>query len=470
MARGGKKERREFHQVDIIDTAEDGLAIGRCEDGRIIQVRGAVPGDIVDAIALEKRKGMFIAKATDFSKLSVDRAEPFCSHFGLCGGCKWQHMAYEAQLRYKSKRVRDAFQRIGEIDPAIVQSIVAAPAQQYYRNKLEYTASDRRWLTHEEMQSELELQKNGIGFHLPGSFDKILDIDHCYLQDEPSNKIRLFVKQMMIEHQWPFFQMRLKTGFMRNLIVRNNLAGEVMIVFVIGEANDEWVQLLVDKISKEFPHVVSMYTCLNAKANDSIHDLDVQLVYGSETLIEKLHHVRFHIGPKSFFQTNSKQAENLYALTKQLAGLTKADNVYDLYCGVGSLGIYMADSCRKVVGIEHIAEAVEDAKKNARLNALTNADFVTGTVEKLLDPDFVNQYGKPDVVITDPPRAGMHPDVIKHLLAAAPEKIVYVSCNPATQARDIKMLSELYTVTTAIPVDMFPQTQHIESVALLIKK
>ena len=467
MTRGQRKERKLFHNVDIIDTAEEGLAIGRCEDGRIIQVKGAVPGDVVDAMALEKRKGMYITKATAFSKLSEDRAEPFCSHFGLCGGCKWQHMAYEAQLRYKAKRVRDAFQRIGELDPEIIQPIVGAPEQRYYRNKLEYTASDRRWLTDEEMRSDVEFQKDGIGFHLPGAFDKVLDIQHCHLQADPSNEIRLFIKQLSITNQWPFFSLKLKTGFIRNIIVRTNLAGEAMIVLVVGEANHEWIKIAVDSIAAHFPKVISIYSCINLKVNDSIHDLAAQHEYGAETLVEQLDHVRFHIGPKSFFQTNSVQAANLYALTKKLAALQPEDNVYDLYCGVGSLGIYMADRCKRVVGIELIAEAIVDAKKNAELNELSNTDFVVGQVEMLLDPAFVAKHGKPDVVITDPPRAGMHPDVIKHLLAAAPQRIVYVSCNPATQARDLKMLSDSYTVITAIPVDMFPHTHHIECVALL---
>lgn len=470
MSRGVKKERKQFHNVDIIDTAEEGLAIGRCEDGRIIQVKGAVPGDIVDVIALEKRKGMFITKATIFSKLSSDRTEPFCMHFGLCGGCKWQHMAYEAQLRYKAKRVRDAFQRIGEFDPSIIEPIIGAPYQQYYRNKLEFTASDRRWLTEEEMKSDAVLQKDGIGFHLPGAYDKLLDIQHCHLQADPSNAIRLFIKQLSIDHQWPFFNLRLKTGFIRNIIVRNNLAGEVMIVLVVGEANVDWIKILVDRVAARFPEVISIYSCINLKVNDSIHDQTAHHEYGQETLVEQLDHVRFHIGPKSFFQTNSVQAANLYALTKQLAALKPGDNVYDLYCGVGSLGIYMADSCKRVVGIEQIAEAITDAGKNAELNQLDNTDFVVGQVELLLDPAFIEKHGNPDIVITDPPRAGMHPNVIKHLLEAAPQRIVYVSCNPATQARDLKMLSPLYSVITAVPVDMFPHTHHIECVALLERK
>ncbi len=470
MGRGRKNERRQFLNVAIIDTAEEGLAIGKCEDGRIIQVSGAVPGDTVDAIATSKRKGMFVSKVSSISTYSEDRTDPFCSHFGLCGGCKWQHMSYEAQLRFKAKRVRDAFQRIGELDPGLIQPIVAAPDQKYYRNKLEYTASDRRWLTEEELGSDEVFQREGIGFHLPGAFDKILDIDHCYLQNDISNKIRLFVKSLAMEKQWPFFNLREKKGFIRNIIVRNNRAGDTMIVLVVGEENREWIETLVNSLPITIPEVVSIYSCVNTKVNDSIHDLLAQHEYGAKTLVEKLHHVKFHIGPKSFFQTNSVQAENLYALTKKLAGLNSEDVVYDLYCGVGSIGIYMADSCQRVIGIEHITEAIDDAKENAAFNELTNVDFVVGTVEVILDPAFIAHHGSPDVVITDPPRAGMHPNVIHHLLAAAPKRIVYVSCNPATQARDIKMLSDKYQMVTAIPVDMFPQTQHIECVALLEQK
>lgn len=467
MKRGHRKERKAFPNVQVIDTADEGLAIGRCEDGRIIQVKGAVPGDIADVIALEKRKGMYITKPTLFHQLSADRVEPFCSHFGLCGGCKWQHMDYTAQLRFKEKKVRDAFQRIGDLDPSLVQPIQGAPHQQYYRNKLEFTASEKRWLTEAEIQSEYDLIREGLGFHLPGAFDKVLDIDQCYLQADPSNAIRLFVKAYMLEHQWPFFNLREKSGYLRNMIVRNTMSGDVMLVIIVGEHNDEWMQSLVDAITKQFPQVVSVYACVNTKANDTIHDLPVDLKYGAETIIEQLGHVKFHIGPKSFFQTNSEQAARLYSITRELALLQPEDHVYDLYCGVGSLGIFMADACKHVVGIEQISEAIDDARKNAMLNNISNAEFVTGQVELMLDPGFIETHGRPDVVITDPPRAGMHPNVITHLLSAAPQRIVYVSCNPATQARDLKLLSDQYEVKTAIPVDMFPHTHHIECVALL---
>ncbi len=463
-----QKKRKIFYGVEIIDTADEGMAIGRCEDGMIIQVRGAVPGDKVDAMAVEKRKGMFIAKVTSIATFSSDRTDPFCSHFGTCGGCKWQHMTYEAQLRYKEKKVRDAYQRLGELDSTLVQSIRGAPLQTYYRNKLEYTASDRRWLTEDEMQHlESITDKDGLGFHLAGAFDKVLDIQHCYLQPDPSNDIRHLVKNVCIEHQWPFWNIRKHTGFLRNIIIRNNLDGQCLVVLIVGEDKLEKMNLLVQNLTASFPQIISVYSCINTKVNDSIHDLEAKLEFGEAGLTEKLGNTKYKIGPKSFFQTNSMQAYHLYSLAKELAELQPDDNLYDLYCGVGSLGLFMADQCKQVVGIELIPEAIADAKSNAALNELTNAEFIVGQVELLLDPTFISTYGKPDVIITDPPRAGMHPDVIKHLIASEADRIVYVSCNPATQARDLKMLSQHYRLISAIPVDMFPHTHHIECVALI---
>ena len=471
MSKRGKKDRAVFQNVQIIDTANEGLAIGRCEDGRIIQVKHAVPGDVADVIALEKRKGMYITRPTHISKISSYRTDPFCSHFGTCGGCKWQHMQYAAQLQFKEKTVQDAYKRIGELDISLLRPIVGAPEDRYYRNKLEFTASDQRWLTEDELMIRDEItDKDGIGFHLPGSFDKVLDVKRCYLQPDPSNDIRLFVKKICKDNHWSFFNLKSKEGFIRNLILRNNLQGDWMVVIVVGQHDEGKMQILVDDLAKQFPQIVSLHSCVNTKVNDSIHDLGVKHENGQLTIVETLDHVRFHIGPKSFFQTNSVQARKLYSLAEELAGIKPNENVYDLYCGVGSLGIYMARKAGRVVGIEQIAEAIEDAKENARLNNVDNIHFQVGTVEKILDPAFVSQYGKPDVIITDPPRAGMHPDVIGHLLHAEPSRIVYVSCNPATQARDIKMLADRYTLTSAVPVDMFPHTHHIECIALLQRK
>ena len=462
-----KRERKKFYQVDIIDTADEGLAIGRCDDGLIILVKGAVPGDKADVVALEKRKGMYITKVEDLLELSPERVTPFCSHFGTCGGCKWQHMHYEAQLKYKEKKVRDAFKRIGGLDDSLIGNIIGAPLQTYYRNKLEFTASDRRWLTDEEIRDETILERDGIGFHLVGAFDKVLDIQHCYLQPDPSNEIRHLVKRISKENNWPFFNLKTKQGFLRNIIVRNNLEGQCMVVLVVGESMKERVEIITKALHENFPQVISVYSCVNTKVNDSIHDVPVQLEWGDEYIRERLEHVVFNIGPKSFFQTNSLQAKTLYSIARQLAQLSPADNVYDLYCGVGSLGIFMADQCSRVVGIEQIPEAIMDAKENAILNRCSNVFFETGQVELLLDPAFIHQHGSPDVIITDPPRAGMHPDAVAYLASSGADRIVYVSCNPSTQARDIKLLSPAYTLISAMPVDMFPHTHHIECVALL---
>ncbi|HJW31547.1 MAG TPA: 23S rRNA (uracil(1939)-C(5))-methyltransferase RlmD [Saprospiraceae bacterium] len=468
MTETGRRERKIFQNVTIIDTANDGLAMGRCEDGRIILVRHAVPGDIADVMVVEKRKGMLVTVPTFFHEQSSFRTAPFCQHFGICGGCKWQHMTYEAQLHFKEKTVHDAYQRIGGLDTSILQPIVAAPRQQYYRNKLEFTASDQRWLTSDEMNHREAIQDaSGVGFHLPGSFDKVLDLHHCHLQTDPSNAIRLNIKQVCQENHWVFFDLKNKTGFLRNIILRNNLAGDWMVVIVVGQDDRSAIETIVDSITVQFPEVKSVYSCLNTKVNDSIHDLEVKLEYGAKTIVETLGHVQFHIGPKSFFQTNSQQAARLYSLAKKMAALKATDHVYDLYCGVGSLGLFMADQCAHVVGIEQIPEAIEDARANAQLNQITNAEFEVGQVERLLDPQFILAHGRPDVIITDPPRAGMHPDVIAHLVAASPSRIVYVSCNPSTQARDIKALSGFYNIASAVPVDMFPHTHHIECIALL---
>jgi 23S rRNA (uracil1939-C5)-methyltransferase len=460
-----------FYNVSVIDTADEGLAIGRCEDGRIIMVRHVVPGDIADVQVFQKKKGMLIAKPIAIAQHSPHRAIPFCSHFGVCGGCKWQHMMYEAQLAFKEKNVHDAYRRIGDLDTAVINPIVGAADTRYYRNKLEYTASDSRWLNEQEWsQRETIPDQDGVGFHLPGAFDKVLDIAHCYLQPEPSNAIRLFVKSFCLEQRWPFFNLRSKQGFLRNLIIRNTQSGDVMVVIVVGQAEQAWIKALTDALPEKFTAIKSIYSCINTKVNDSIHDLEARLEYGAPTIIETLGHVRFHIGPKSFFQTNTQQAFQLYTLAKEMASLKQQDNIYDLYCGVGSLGLFMADRCAAVTGIEHIPEAIADAEENARLNTITNARFVTGKVELMLDPAFIKQYGHPDVIITDPPRAGMHPDAVRVLNSTGAEKIVYVSCNPATQARDIRLLADNYSLVQAVPVDMFPHTHHIECIALLMRK
>lgn len=463
-----RAERKVFSNVQIIDTANEGLAMGRCEDGRIIQVRYVVPGDVVDAEVIEKRKGMLIARPVQFHQQSSYRTTPFCDHFGVCGGCKWQHMSYEAQLHFKEKTTRDAFSRLGGLDISTMQPIVGATPIRYYRNKLEYTASNKRWLTDEEMRHRDEMEDiSGIGFHLPGSFDKVLNVEHCHLQASPSNEIRLFIRAFAQERGWSFMNVKTKEGFLRNLIVRLTMTGDVMVVVVVGEEKPDEERMLMEALISTFPSIRSMHICVNPKVNDSIHDLDVRHVYGDETIVETLGHVKFNIGPKSFFQTNSHQAVRLYQMARDMAKLKSSDHVYDLYCGVGSLGLFMADQCQHVVGIEIIPEAIEDAQRNAQLNDIYNASFMAGQVELLLDPDFIARYGKPDVVMTDPPRAGMHPNAVEQLNRCGADRIVYISCNPATQARDIKMMSDHYRLVSSVPVDMFPHTHHIECIALL---
>lgn len=471
MARKKWVTRQRFENVSVVDTADEGLGIGKCEDGRVVLVLRGVPGDIVDVEVVDKKKSMYVTRPDHFLQYSPDRTTPFCSHFGTCGGCKWQQMQYPAQARYKEKTVRDAIQRIGGMDPALVLPIIQAGATEYYRNKLEFTASDKRWLTKEEMDENNEItDRDGLGFHLPGSFDKVLDIEHCYLQPEPSNKIRLALKQYCREKGWAFANLKQKTGYLRNVIVRLTTTGQCMLVIIVGESREDRMQDIVSMLTSSFPEITSVYSCINTKVNDSIHDLDVKLEYGTPTITEVMDHVKFQIGPKSFFQTNSQQAARLYATAKEFADLKPNEHVYDLYCGVGSLGLYMADACKHVVGIEMIPEAIEDAKRNAALNTISNATFAAGQVELLMDPDFIQKHGTPDVVITDPPRAGMHPKVIETLLKANPNRIVYVSCNPSTQARDMKMLESGFTVVKVTPVDMFPHTHHIESVALLVRQ
>ena len=368
------------------------------------------------------------------------------------------------------EKVHDAYQRIGGLDASLIKPIVGAPLETYYRNKLEFTASDRRWLTVSEMgQTDVIHDKEGIGFHLPGSFDKILDIMHCYLQADPSNDIRIAIKMFCKENNWSFYNLKSKTGYIRNVIVRNTLDGDCMVVIVTGEDDSSKTSLLVQHLIAAFPQIKSIYSCANTKVNDTIHDLTVKHEFGEEGIYEKLGKVRYKIGPKSFFQTNSMQALVLYSIAKELAQLKPDDHLYDLYCGVGSLGLFMADQCQHVVGIEQISEAIDDARINATINEITNASFAVGQVELLWDPVFTATHGKPDIVITDPPRAGMHPDVIKHLIASDAERIVYVSCNPATQARDLKMLGTHYKLISATPVDMFPHTHHIECVALMYR-
>ncbi len=403
-----------------------------------------------------------------YKKFSDDRVEPVCEHFNICGGCKLQHVPYSGQLAYKQKTVYDAFTRIAKVPVGEFLPILGAPQSEYYRNKMEFAFSNKRWLLPEEIgNTSISNVEDVLGFHRPGAFDKIVDIKHCYLQGDPSNALRLGIKRMAIERDMPFFDLRVQTGMMRHVMFRTTSIGEVMVIVSFYQNDPEKIKNLLDAMIAEFPEITSLFYCINPKKNDYILDLEMVHYHGKETIEEVLRDVRFNIGPKSFFQTNSEQAGNLFNLVEEFAGLEGNENVYDLYTGIGSIALYIAHKCKQVVGIEEVGLAIEDAKRNMELNGIENAVFYAGDVRAILTKTFAEKHGKPDVLITDPPRAGMHPDVVKMLLQLEAPKIVYVSCNPATQARDLQLLHEKYDVIKVQPVDMFPHTHHVENIALL---
>ena len=421
---------------------------------------------------LHRRKHKYAeGRVLKIHKYSDVRTEPFCSHFGICGGCKWQHLPYEQQLFYKQKQVEDNLIRIGKISLPEISPIKGSSKIQFYRNKLEFTFSNKSWLTQEELNSEQTFDcRNALGFHIPGMFDKVLDIKKCWLQDDISNLIRLEIRKYTIEHNYPFFDLREQSGLMRNIIVRTASTGEIMLIVVFFRKDTEKIQALMSHIAEVFPQITSLLYVINQKANDTITDQKVHVFRGRDYIIESMEDLQFKIGPKSFYQTNSEQAYELYKIVRDFAGLNGTELVYDLYTGTGTIANFIASQAHKVIGIEYVPEAIEDAKVNSALNGIENILFYAGDMKDILTQDFINEHGRPDVIITDPPRAGMHDDVIKTILFAEPGKIVYVSCNPATQARDLGLLDEKYKVTRVQPVDMFPHTHHVENVVLLKKK
>lgn len=463
--------RRKAHieeQVLIVDVAEKGKSIGKTDDGRVFFVEGCVPGDLVDVLVTKKKKSFFIGKAVHFHEYSKDRVEPFCTHFGACGGCKWQHIAYEAQLKHKQSIVENSLIRIGKVEPEKIYPILGAPDTTFYRNKLEFSASNKRWLSTAELSDErISNYEDVLGFHAPGTFDKVVDVEKCYLQPEPSNEVRNKVREMLKARELPFYDIRGKEGFLRNFMVRLTSLGEMMLVFSFGENDEATILSFLDEVMEAFPKTTSLHYCINMKMNDTILDLDIITYKGKGYVEEVLGDIRYKIGPKSFFQTNSRQGKNLYDIVVDFAELKGEENVYDLYTGTGSIALYLAKHCKQVVGIEEIADAIKDANFNAEMNSIDNAVFYAGDVKDILGEDFRQKHGKPDLVITDPPRAGMHPKAIALLLKLEAPRIVYVSCKPSTQARDIELLSEKYKVLKVQPVDMFPHTFHIENVALL---
>lgn len=457
--------------VEITDIAAEGKAIAKVNE-LVIFVPWAAPGDIVDIQLTRKKNSYAEGKVVEFHQYSPIRTVPFCEHFGICGGCKWQHLPYNEQLHYKQKQVTDHLTRIGKLPIKEILPIAGSVKNTFYRNKLEFTCSNKRWLTEEEISAENEYkQLNGIGFHIPKMFDKVLDIHKCWLQDDISNKIRLYVKDYCLTHEgYPFFDLRNQEGFLRTLIIRTSSTGELMVIVVFFREDTEKREELLDRLKNEFPEISSLMYVINEKCNDTITDQEVLLYHGKDHLIEKMEDLQFKVGPKSFYQTNSEQAYQLYKITREFAGLTGNEIVYDLYTGTGTIANFVAKQSRKVIGIEYVPEAIEDAKINSQLNRIENTLFFAGDMKDILTEAFIAEHGQPEVIITDPPRAGMHDDVINTILSAEPERIVYVSCNSATQARDLNLLSSKYDLEKTQPVDMFPHTHHVENVALLHKK
>ncbi|WP_276497579.1 23S rRNA (uracil(1939)-C(5))-methyltransferase RlmD [Pontibacter litorisediminis] len=449
------------------------VAEGKClarHNNMVIFVGGVAPGDVVDLRITRKKKSFLEAEAIAFHELSELRVQPFCEHFGTCGGCKWQHIGYDTQLHFKQKQVKDNLERIGKVPLPEFDPILGSGKTRYYRNKLEYTFSNTSWLTKEQIQSGQEYDRDALGFHIPGRFDKILDIKHCYLQPDPSNAIRLEVRAYAKQHDLPFFDIVKQEGYMRNLIIRTANTGEVMVIVQVYEDRPEEMQALMEHLGTTFPEITSLQYVVNSKGNETFHDLEVVCYKGLPYIHEDMEGIKFRVGPKSFYQTNADQAYELYKKTRELANLTGNELVYDLYTGAGTIANFVAKQAREVIGIEYVPSAIEDAKINSQINNITNTTFYAGDMKDILSDELIERHGRPDVVITDPPRAGMHEDVVRKLLQVHPNRIVYVSCNPATQARDVEWLSEKYEVTRVQPVDMFPQTHHVESIVLLTAK
>ncbi|WP_142533906.1 23S rRNA (uracil(1939)-C(5))-methyltransferase RlmD [Saccharicrinis carchari] len=465
-----RKRKPLFEQVEITDVAAEGKALARIDE-KVLFVQHAVPGDIVDVQVNKKRKNYYEGYVTQYHKKSEIRIAPFCSHFGICGGCKWQPLPYSEQLKYKQREVASNLQRIGKVELPEISSIIPSKKTQFYRNKLEYTFSNKRWLESDEMQLEEDsLERNGLGFHIPRMFDKVVDIKKCYLQEEPSNSIRLAIRKYALENGLSFFDIRKQVGFLRTLIIRTTSSGEVMVIVAFYHEDVEKREGLLNHLKTQFPQLTSLMYVINEKANDTIADQDIICFSGRDYIEEEMEGLKFRIGPKSFYQTNSEQAHELYKITRDFAGLTGNEVVYDLYTGTGTIANFVAGKAQKVVGIEYIPEAIEDAKVNSANNNIANTHFYAGDMKDILNEDFIAENGRPDVIIVDPPRAGMHEDVVKTILKTSAPKIVYVSCNPATQARDLNILNEKYSVTQIQPVDMFPHTHHVENVVCLERK
>ena len=468
-----KKELPLLEKVTILDVAAEGKAIAKVND-LVIFVPYVVPGDIVDLQIKRKKNKYAEAEAVKFHEYSPVRAVPFCQHYGVCGGCKWQVLPYEEQIKYKQKQVEDNLRRIGKIELPEISPILGSAKTEWYRNKLEFTFSNKRWLTAQEVQQDVKYdQMNAVGFHIPGAFDKVLAIEKCWLQDDISNRIRNAIRDYAYEHNYSFINLRTQEGMLRNMVVRTSSTGELMVIVIckiVEEHEMDLFRQLLQYVADSFPEITSLLYIINNKCNDTINDLDVHVFKGNDHIFEEMEGLRFKVGPKSFYQTNSGQAYNLYKIAREFAGLTGNELVYDLYTGTGTIANFVSRQASQVIGIEYVPEAIEDAKVNAEINGITNALFYAGDMKDMLTQEFINEHGRPDVIITDPPRAGMHQDVVDVILFAEPQRIVYVSCNPATQARDLQLLDCKYRVKAVQPVDMFPHTHHVENVVLLEKR
>ncbi len=462
-----RKELPLLEGVEIIDVAAEGNSLAKVND-MVVFIPFGAPGDKADIKIDRKKRNYAEGHIERMIQPSEIRVEPRCEHFGICGGCRWQHLPYDFQLSCKQKQVKDCLDRIAKIPYPGVSDILGSESIWEYRNKMEYTFSDKMWLTFDQMRSGVEFpDRRAAGFHIPGAFDKVLDINKCLLQDDLGNRLRLFIKNFGKEHDYSFYNLRENRGFLRTLMIRIASTGDVMAVMSVGEDDKEKIETLMSAIASAFPEITSLFYVVNTKVNDTIADLDIITYKGADYIEEEMEGLRFRVGPKSFYQTNSRQAYRLYSVARDFAALTGDELVYDLYTGTGTIACFLARNARHVVGIEYVPEAIEDAKINAAANGLDNTEFYAGDMKNVLTAEFIDRHGRPDVMIVDPPRAGMHEDVVKVILDAEPGRIVYVSCNPATQARDLAMLHEKYDVTAVQPVDMFPHTQHVENVVAL---
>ncbi|EKT4549063.1 Uncharacterized RNA methyltransferase BT_0643 [Flavobacterium psychrophilum] len=460
-----------FDTVKVLDAGAKGVSVAKAPDGKVIFISNVVPGDVVDVQTFKKRKAYYEGKAIYFHEYSEHRTEPVCEHFGVCGGCKWQNMKYSQQLFYKQNEVFNNLKRIGKVEMPEFETILGSEKQFFYRNKMEFGFSNARWMTEAEIKSDQEFDdRNALGFHIPKMWDKILDITKCHLQGDPSNAIRNEIRRFAIENNLEFFNPRNHEGLLRTLMIRTASTGEIMVLIQFFEENKVQRELIMNHLAETFPEITSLQYVINGKPNDTIYDQDIKLFKGRDYILEEMEGLHFSINAKSFYQTNSEQAYELYKITRDFAGLTGNELVYDLYTGTGTIAQFVSKQAKKVIGVEAVPEAIADAKENAKRNNITNCEFFVGDMKNVFNDAFIAQHGHPDVIITDPPRDGMHADVVKQILSIGAEKVVYVSCNSATQARDLALMDEMYQVTRVRPVDMFPQTHHVENVVLLEKR